>query len=113
MYRIAVWSIFISVLLTGLKRLRSNLSTTRYDLTPTGQRGKLYEKILFTFDFHILPEHRCIGDKIFPCRCISIKKRRSSIAMRSVLTHLLGIETVSELLDCGRKSRNYVHIDTY
>ena len=51
----------------------SNLSTTRYDLTPTGQRGKLYEKIFFTFDFHILPEHRRIGDKIFPCRCISIK----------------------------------------
>ena len=39
------------------------------------------------------------------------KKRRSS--MRSVLTQLLRIETVSELLDCGRKSRNYVHIDTY
>ena len=43
----------------------------------------------------------------------------------SVLTHLLRIETVLELLDCGRietvlelldcgrKSRNYVHIDTY
>ena len=44
-----------------------------YDLNPTGQRGKLYEKIFFTFDFHILPEHRRIGDKIFPCRCISIK----------------------------------------
>ena len=54
---------------------------------------------------------RRIGDKNFPCRCISIKKRRSS--MRSVLTHLFRIETVSELLDCGRKSRNYVHIDTY
>ena len=51
----------------------TNLSTTPYDLTPTGQRGKLHEKIFFTFDFHILPEHRRIGDKIFPCRCISIK----------------------------------------
>ena len=61
------------MLLTGLKWLRRNLSTTRYDLTPTGQRGKLYEKIFFTFDFHILPEHRRICDKIFPCRCISIK----------------------------------------
>ena len=30
-------------------------------------------KIFFTFDFHILPEHRRIGDKNFPCRCISIK----------------------------------------
>ena len=58
--------LFGAVLLTGLKWLRSNLSTTRYDLTPTGRLGKLYEKIIFTFDFHILPEHRCIGDKIFP-----------------------------------------------
>ena len=69
MYRIAVWS--ISSLGPFCWRV---LSTTRYDLTPTGQRGKLYEKIFFTFDFHILPEHRRIGDKIFPCRCISIKK---------------------------------------
>ena len=30
--------------------------------------------------------------------------------MRSVLIHLLRIETVSKLLDCGRKSQNYVHI---
>ena len=77
MYGIAVWSICREVvwgrLLTGLKWLRSNLSTTQYDLTPTGQLGKLYEKIFFTFDFHILPEHRRIGDKNFPCRCISIK----------------------------------------
>ena len=64
---------FGAVLLTGLKWLRSNLSITWYDLTPTGQRGKLYEKIFFKFDFHILPEHRRIGDKNFPCRCISIK----------------------------------------
>ena len=64
---------FGAVLLTGLKWLRSNLSTTRYDLTPTDQRGKLYEKIFFTLDFHILPEHRRIGDNFFPCRCISIK----------------------------------------
>ena len=34
--------------------------------------------------------------------------------MRSVLllTHLLRIETVSKLLECGRKSRSYVHIET-
>ena len=51
MHRIAVWSI-------------SSLGP--YDLTPTSRRGKLYEKIFFTFDFHILPEHRRIGDKIFP-----------------------------------------------
>ena len=30
-------------------------------------------QFLVIFDFHILPEHRRIGDKIFPCRCISIK----------------------------------------
>ena len=41
------------VLLTGLKWLRNNLSTTWYDSTLTGQRGKLYEKNFFSFDFHI------------------------------------------------------------
>ena len=55
------------------------------------------KKIFFTFDFHILPEHRRIGGK----------------CMRAVLTHLLRIKTVSKLSDCGRKSQNYVHIDTY
>ena len=67
-----VWGRFL-VLLTGLKWLRNNLSTTWYDLTPTGQRGKSYEKIFFTFVFHILPEHRRIGGRIFPWCCISIK----------------------------------------
>ena len=75
MYRIAVWS--ISSLGPFCWRVLSDCtvtsSTTRYDLTPTGQLGKLYEKIFFTFNFHILPEHRRIGDKNFPCRCISIK----------------------------------------
>ena len=79
MYRIAVWS--ISSLGPFCWRVLSDCAVTWvpryhavYDLTPTGQRGKLYEKIFFTFDFHILPEHRRIGDKIFPCPCISIKK---------------------------------------
>ena len=31
------------------------------------------KKIFFTFDFHILPEHRRISGRIFPCRCISTK----------------------------------------
>ena len=67
-------------------------------------------KIFFTFDFHISPEHRRIGGKFFPCRCISIK---------TVIIHEVGVDpftynqTVSKLLDCGRKSRNYVHIDAY
>ena len=56
----------------GLKWLRNNLSTTWYDLTPSGQRGKLYETKI-TFDFHILLEHRPIGGKNFPWRCISIE----------------------------------------
>ena len=70
---IAVWS--ISSLGPFCWRVLSdnNLSTSWHDLTPTGQRGKLYEKKNFTFDFHILPEHRRIGGKIFPWRCISIK----------------------------------------
>ena len=40
--------------------------------TPTGQRG--IRKILFAFDFPILPWQRYIGVRIIPCRCISIKK---------------------------------------
>ena len=59
--------------------LGSNLSTTRYDLTPTGQRGKLYEKIFFTFDFHILPEHRRISDKIFSLSLYFNKKKTAII----------------------------------
>ena len=41
------------VLLTGLKWLRNNLSTTWYDLTPTGQVGnhmkKYFLHLFFTF----------------------------------------------------------------
>ena len=44
---ILVWEL----LLTGLKWLRNNLSTKL--LTSTSQRGKSYEKKLFTFDFHM------------------------------------------------------------
>ena len=58
-----VWDRFVDGL-TGLKWLGNNLSTTWYDLTPTGQRGKLYEKKSFTFDFHILPEHRLIDGSL-------------------------------------------------
>ena len=74
-----LFEVFGTVLLTGLKWLRNNLSsmsTTWYDLTMTGQRGKLYEKKKkISFDFHILPEHRRIGGRIFPCRCIFNKNR--------------------------------------
>ena len=31
-----------------------------------------YEKIFFTFDFHILPYQRYIDARIIPCRCISM-----------------------------------------
>ena len=45
-----VWERFVD----GLKWLCNNLNTTWYDLTPTGQRGKLYIKkyvlhLIFTF----------------------------------------------------------------
>ena len=49
-------------------------------------------KIFFTFDFHILREHRHIGGRIFPSLYLNKKSRFS---MRSVLIHLLTIETVS------------------
>ena len=61
-----VWDRFVDCAITWVPR-------TWYDLTPTGQRGKSHEKIFFTFVFHILPEHRRIGGKIFPWCCISIK----------------------------------------
>ena len=35
--------------------------------------GNFMKKIFFTFDFHILTEHRHIDGKIFPWRCISLK----------------------------------------
>ena len=67
MYRIAVWS--ISSFGPFCWRVLSDCAVTwvpRGMTQPsTGRRGKLYEKIFFTFDFHILPEHRRIGDKIF------------------------------------------------
>ena len=42
------------------------------------------KKIFFTFDFHILPEHRRIGGKIFPGHCISIK---------TAIIHEVGVDT--------------------
>ena len=112
MYLIAVWSnsSLGPFCWRVFKWLRNNLSTTRYDLTPADQGGKLYEKKFFTFDFHILPQHRCIGGKIFPCLCISIK---TAIIHEVGVDPLLRIETVLKLLDCSRKSQNYVHIDAY
>ena len=69
---IAVWS--ISSLGPFCWRVLSDCAITWVPPTPTGQRGKLYEKKkIFTFDFHILPEHRRIGGRIFPCCCISTK----------------------------------------
>ena len=32
---------------------------------------EMMQKIFFTFDFHILPEQRHMGGRIFPCRCSS------------------------------------------
>ena len=104
-----------TVLLTGLKWLRNNLSTRCYDFTSTGQRGKWYDYFfyIFTFDFHILPEYRRIGGRIFPSSYFNNKNSDHPASMRSVLTHLLRIETLSKLLNCRRKSRNYVHGNTY
>ena len=44
------------------------------------------KKIFFTFDFHILPEHRHIGGKIFPCHYISIKTAIIHIYLESKLS---------------------------
>ena len=41
-------------------------------------------KIFFLFDLRILPQQIHIGDRIFPCRCILIKKKddSASVAVR-------------------------------
>ena len=68
---IAVWS--ISSLGPFCWRVLSdctNLSTTSLRQANV---GNFMKKKIFTFDFHILPEHRRIRDRIFPCRCISTK----------------------------------------
>ena len=49
-------------------KLEQCTSTMWYGFTMTGQRGKLYEKIFFTFDFHILPWRRHIGARIIGLR---------------------------------------------
>ena len=87
------------------------------------KKGKLHHQLwqtifdyffyIFTFDFHILPEYRRIGGRIFPSSYFNNKNSDHPASMRSVLTHLLRIETVSKLLNCDRKSRNYVHSNTY
>ena len=79
------------------------LSMTTFQQVNVGNNMKIF----FTFDFHILREQRISG-RIFPSLYFNEKNRFS---MRSVLIHLLTIETVSKLLHCGRKSQNYIHID--
>ena len=72
------------------------------------QRGKLYEKyslpLIFTFYLN--------GDtsvlELF--RVVIFQYKRFS--MQSVLTHLSQSKPSQKLLDCGRKIRNDVHIDT-
>ena len=62
---------FGTVLLTGLKWLRNNLlGMAKLRQTNVGNYMNFF---FFTFDFHILTEHRCIGGKIFPWHYISIK----------------------------------------
>ena len=100
-------------------RVLSDCTTT--NLTPQGMTWWLHsnmptwemiwkKKKFLHLIIHILPEQRHISGRIFPCRYSSIKKDDS---MRSTLTHLLTIENLSTLLDYGRKSQNYVRIDTY
>ena len=96
----------VFLLLMSLKWLCNpgNLSTT-HGFTPTGQHGKRYEKIFFTFDFHILPWQRHIGARIIPCHCISIKR----------ILIAIGIETISKIVglryrEKDPKWRSYRHI---
>ena len=74
--------------------------------------GNYMKKIFFTFDFQILPQRRHIGARIISCRYISIKRILNAVGVDTFIS----IETVSKIVDCGRKIRNdvhHVHIDTY
>ena len=108
-----IWSqhriedVAVFLLLMSLKWLRNpgNLSTAQHGFTPTGQRGKWYEKIFFTFDFYSLPWQRHIGARIIPCHCISIKR----------ILIAIGFETVSKIIELryreeDPKWRSYRHI---
>ena len=96
-------------------RNRENLSTTWFD-TPTGQRGKWYEKyslrLIFTFYLN-----RHIGDGIIPCRCISIKTKilPCSVDPFQYWQHRnrLPLKLLDCAGDCGRAIQNDVDIDTY
>ena len=56
-----------------------DLSTTWYDFTPPG-RGKWYENIFITSDFHNLPEQSHIGAGNIPFR-ISLKPAFQSVCV--------------------------------
>ena len=59
------------------------------------------------FTFYLLRRH--IGARIIFCRYISIKRILNAVGVDTFIS----IETVSKIVDCGRKIRNDVHIDTY
>ena len=61
-----------TVWLKGLKWLR-NYGTWTTCLHSNRPMWEMIWKIFFSFDFHILREHRRIGGRIFPCHCISVK----------------------------------------
>ena len=87
-----------------------NLSTTWYVFTPSGQRGKSYEKYSFRSDFHISPDrHICAG--ITPCCCIISVKTDCEWGPCWLID--LQSKSFLKLLNCSWKIQNDVHIDTY
>ena len=66
-----------------------------YGFTTTGQRGKLYEKIFFTFDFRILPYWGQIGARVISSPYISIKRILNAVGVDTFIP----IETVSKMVN--------------
>ena len=103
-HRIEDVALFLLLMSLEWLRNQGNLSTVWHGFTPTGQRGKWYEKyslpLIFTFYLD-----RNTSVLIIPCHCISIKR----------ILIAVGIETVSKIVGLryrkkNPKSRSYRHI---
>ena len=82
---------------------------TWYDYTPPG-RGKWYETIFITSDFHILPKHWCW---LYSLSLYFIKNSFSNQQISLYWPTDWQLKLSLKLLDRGRKIQNDVHTNTY
>ena len=78
-----------------------------HSVRPTREMISKYILYIWFSHFTLTETYQCWNYSL------SLYFNKNRFSMRSVLTHWLAIETISKLLDCGRKVLNDVHIDTY